>query len=284
MSSARYFSNEQQINPYYHDEPVDLDKALFEHDHLRVTMELAGIAVRQVAAPSDSQDGVYTANWALIRGRTAVLARLPAARKAEEDWAERQLRAFDLDVQRVPEGWRFSGQGDALPAGKYLFAGQGYRSDPEAQRFAADTLGYELVQLQTVPQLDETGAPVINQESGWPDSFYYDLDLSMAIIKIPTEGQNGLIAYCPEAFTAESVTKLLDLSDDFDFIVVSEQEARGAFACNLVSTGETVIMSAHAPHLKSDLHAHGLKTLTPHIEELAKGGGFIRCQTLTFND
>ncbi len=284
MSSARYFSNELQINPYYHDETVDIDRAIGEHDHLRTTMEMAGIAVRQVAAPSDSQDGVYTANWALIRGDTAVLARLPTARKTEEDWAERQLRAFDLDVVRVPEDWHFSGQGDALPCGPYLFAGQGYRSDPRAQAFAAETLGYELIQLQTVPLLDANGVPAINEQSGWPDSFYYDIDLAMSIVRAPTDDLEGIIAYCPEAFTKESIDKLLSLSHKFSFIVVSEAEAKQAFACNLVSTGQTVIMSATAPQLRADLEARDLRTMTPEVIELAKGGGFIRCQTLSFND
>lgn len=284
MSSAQYFSNEQQINPYYHDEPVDLEAAQREHDHLRATMEQAGISARQVTAPSDSQDGVYTANWALVRGQKAVLARLPDARKAEEAWAERELTNLGIDIVRTPEDWRFSGQGDALPCGDYLFCGQGYRSDPRAQAFAADHLGYTLVQLQTVPQLDNDGIAVINAESGWEDSFYYDIDLAMAIIRPPANGQKGLIAFCREAFTTESVEKLLSMSDEFDFIFVSEDEAVNAFACNLVSTGETVIMSAHAPNLKADLESRGLATLTPEVVELAKGGGFIRCQTLSFND
>lgn len=284
MSSARHFGNEQQINPYYHDEPVDIDRAVAEHDQLRLTMELAGVAVRQVAAPSDSQDGVYTANWALIRGDKAVLARLPAARKTEEDWAERQLRAFDLEVIRVPEDWHFSGQGDALPAGPYLFCGQGYRSDVRAQEFAAETLGYERVQLQTVPLLDESGAPVVNRESGWPDSFYYDLDLALSIIRAPEGDRHGLLAYCPDAFTPDSLETLQSMTHSFDLIVVSEAEAKEAFACNLVSTGSTVIMSDRAPNLKYELEYRGLKVLTPEVKELAKGGGFIRCQTLSFND
>lgn len=284
MSNARYFDNGLQINPYYDDEPVDVDAAIREHEHLRATMELAGIAVAQVAAPPDSQDGVYTANWALIRGNKAVLARLPQARKTEEDWAERQLRAFDIDVVRVPEDWHFSGQGDALPCGKYLFAGQGYRSDARAQVFAADELGYELVQLQTIPLLDTTGTPVINQESGWADSFFYDIDLAMAIIEAPSEGRKGLIAFCKEAFTPESVEKLMSMSGEFDFIFVSQHEATQAFACNLVSTGASVIMSANAPQLRADLETRGHSVFTPEVVELAKGGGFIRCQTLTRND
>lgn len=284
MSSARYFANEQQINPYYSDELVDIDRAMTEHDQLRRTMEQAGVTVRLVDAPPDSQDGVYTANWALIRRNKAVLARLPLARRSEEAWAERQLQALGVEVIRVPENWHFSGQGDALPAGNYLFCGQGYRSDERAQAFAAETLGYERVQLQTVPLTDQAGQPLINQASQWPDSFYYDLDLALSVITVPHDGQKGLIAYCPDAFTAGSLSTLLSLTNRFDIISVSEAEAKEAFACNLVSTGTTVIMSDRAPDLQRELEQHGLNVLTPSVVELAKGGGFIRCQTLSFND
>jgi N-dimethylarginine dimethylaminohydrolase len=56
------------------------------------------------------------------------------------------------------------------------------------------------------------------------------------------------------------------------------------FACNLVSTGETVVMSAHAPLLQSALELNGLKTITPEVSELGKGGGYIRCTTLTLDN
>jgi len=64
-------------------------------------------------------------------------------------------------------------------------------------------------------------------------------------------------------------------------IEVSLEEAVGAFACNLVSTGETVIMSDQAPQFKAKLEALGFTVLTPEITELLKGGGYIRCTTLT---
>lgn len=280
MSEARYFTNEQQINPYYHDESVDVVRAQAEHDEIRSYLEQADVQVTQVAAPADSQDGVYTANWALVRGDKAVLARLPEARKSEETWARRELEALGLEVITVPEDWHFSGQGDALACGDYLFCGQGYRSDVRAQEFAADTLGYTRIQLQTVPQLDTSGKPVVNKVSGWPDSFYYDIDLALSIIRPATSDHNGLVAYCPAAFTEDSVAKLSELHD-IDLIEISEQEATEAFACNLVSTGETVVMSDQAPLLRTELESRGLRILTPHITELIKGGGYIRCTTLT---
>lgn len=285
MSDALNFSAEQAINPYYFDSRTDTSAAQQEHDSIRSALESAGVTVVTTTSPSDSQDGVYTANWALVRGNIAIPARLPNVRKAEEAHARAVLRDLGKELVEVPEGLRFSGQGDALACGDFLFCGNGYRSDEAAQKFAADTLGYTRIQLQTIPQLDEVGRPVVNAISGWEDSFFYDIDLALSIIRHPSGDTPGLIAYCPEAFTDESRTTLEELqkTGDIEAIVVSLEEAEQAFACNLVSTGETVVMGDGAPKLKSELETRGLTVLTPHIRELSKGGGYIRCTTLTLD-
>jgi N-dimethylarginine dimethylaminohydrolase len=285
MSDALNFSAEQAINPYYFDSHTDTSAAQQEHDSIRSALESAGVTVVTTTSPSDSQDGVYTANWALVRGNIAIPARLPNVRKAEEAHARAVLRDLGKELVEVPEGLRFSGQGDALACGDFLFCGNGYRSDEAAQKFAADTLGYTRIQLQTIPQLDEVGRPVVNAISGWEDSFFYDIDLALSIIRHPSGDMPGLIAYCPEAFTDESRTTLEELqkTGDIEAIVVSLEEAEQAFACNLVSTGETVVMGDGAPKLKSELETRGLTVLTPHIRELSKGGGYIRCTTLTLD-
>lgn len=278
MSSAAHFSNDQAINPYMdHDLIVDRALAQTEHDRIRDALIQAGVSVTTVEAPANCQDGVYTANWALIRGKTAIMSRLPNARKGEEAYAKKVLAAYGFTTIDAPENLRFSGQGDALACGNYLFMGHGYRTDQAAHQFVADTLGYDVISLQTIPQLDINSAPVINQDSGWPDSFYYDIDLALSIIS-PT-----CIAWCPEAFTPESQA-LMRLVTDIDKIEVSVTEAQEAFACNLVSTGKTVVMSDRAPQLRAALEARGLTILTPQISELLKGGGYIRCTTLTLSN
>lgn len=282
MSDAQNFSTEQQINPYYDASILSLDQAVKEHTTIRECFEQAGIHVVQVPSPTDSQDGVYTANWALVRGDKAILARLPNARKTEESYAEQVLTSLGKEVLHVPDGLKFSGQGDALPCGDYLFCGSGYRSDEAAQAFAAEKLGYTRIQLKTIPQLDTNNTPVINPVSGWEDSFFYDIDLALAVIKNPTDSMKGLIAYCPEAFTPDS-RALLDSFDGVDKIIVSLNEAQKAFATNLVSTGSSVIMSDAAPNLANELRARGLEVITPHITELLKGGGYIRCVSLTID-
>jgi N-dimethylarginine dimethylaminohydrolase len=282
MSDADYFSTEQPINPYYGDSPVNLALAVKEHEIIYDALLSADIDVVKVASPSDSQDGVYTANWALVRNGRAVLARLPDARKAEEPYAAKILSQIGIEVINVPGRLKFSGQGDALACGNYLFCGSGYRSDVAAQKFAAEALGYERVQLQTIPQLDTNSQPMINRSSGWADSFFYDIDLALSIIKAPQGHQKGLIAYCPEAFMPAS-RQILENFDAVDKIIVSRSEAQQAFATNLISTGKTVIMSARAPRLKAELESRGLTVITPTIAELAKGGGYIRCTTLTLS-
>lgn len=284
MSDADNFSTEQPINPYYHPVPLNLAVATSEHTMIYDLLIKAGIKVTRVKSPKDSQDGVYTANWALIRGDKAVLAHLPSARIAEEDYAEKVLTELGKTVIRVPNNLRFSGQGDALACGDYLFCGRDYRSDVEAQEFAAQELGFKRIQLQTIPQLDALDQPVVNMASGWPDSFFYDIDLALSIIKAPNQDQKGLIAYCPAAFTAESQATLAAMNT-FDKIEISIEEAEYAFAANLVSTGKTVIMSSRAPKLAEALRDHGLNVISPDpdITELAKGGGFIRCTTLTLD-
>jgi N-dimethylarginine dimethylaminohydrolase len=277
MSGADYFDDAAAINPFM-DKQVAIDraKAQAEHDTIREALEQAGVNVIKVNPPANCQDGVYTANWALVRGDKAVMARLPNARQGEEPYAEQILQAQGKTIIKVPDALRFSGQGDALPCGNYLFAGSGYRTDSSVHQFLAETLGYQVITLRTKPLRNWIGIPVKNKDSGWPDSFFYDIDLALSVIR------SDLIAWCPRAFTPASREKIQALP--IQKIEVAYEEAVKGFACNLVSTGETVVMSAHAPQLKAALEAEGLKTITPEISELAKGGGYIRCTTLTLNN
>lgn len=284
MSGVDYFDDSQAINPFMtQSDPIDLAGAKSEHDKIRRALKDAGVTVIKVDPPEACQDGVYTANWALVRGGKAVMASLPGARKAEEAYAEQMLQDQGLEIIRLPDGLRFSGQGDALPCGDYLFCGSGYRSDVAAQEFAAGVLGYTRVQLQTVPLLDNAGQPAVNAASGWADSFFYDLDLALSILKFPKGGQKGLIAWCPEAFVPES-QHILRSFDAVDKIELSLDEAKQAFATNLVSTGEVVIMNDGAPDYAAAIEAHGLKTVRLRNPELGKGGGSIRCTTLTLSN
>jgi N-dimethylarginine dimethylaminohydrolase len=273
MSGADYF-DVVELNSY--SKGVDsVNHALVntEFKSIQDALKSAGIEIISCSAPPNCQDGIFTANWGLCKGNKVVLSSLPGPRKAEETYAVKILIGLGKEVIKAP--YKFSGQGDALPCGNYLFCGSNYRTDPRMHDFLAETFDSEIISLQTIPEIDSKGMPVINSLSGWPDSFFYDIDLAISILR------DDLIAWCPEAFDQDSQDKMRELP--IEKIEVSLEEAMEGFACNLISTGEMVIMSAHAPKLKSKIEARGLKTITPNIKELAKGGGYIRCTTLTLD-
>lgn len=275
MSSAEYFGDDFAINPYMDASvPVDVERAIAEHKAVAEALQTAGVTIKYVAAPKDCQDGVYAANWGLGRGDTVILSSLPNKRQAEQPHAKAVLEGLGKKVIEAP--YRFSGQGDALPCGNYVFMGSEYRTDPRMRQFVADTLGYDVIGLQTIPYMDEHGHALTNVVTGWPDSFFYDIDLALSVLR------EDLIAWCPDAFMPESRERLEALP--IEKIEVSLDEAMQGFACNLVSTGEVVVMSAHAPQFQAALQARGFTTLTPGIHELAKGGGYIRCTTLTLDN
>ena len=273
VSGADYFADTYEINPYYTQKSIDVEKAKAEHAAILNCFKEAGIELVKVDPPKDCQDGVYTANWALVKDGVAVMSRLPEARKAEEPYAKAELEKLGIKTIEVPDNHLFSGQGDSLICGKYLFAGRGYRSDPEAQQFAAETLGLELVQVHALPQLNDDGTEHINPFTNHADSFWYDIDLAISVIDEHT------IAYCRDALDEESQQKI-DAIQDIDKIIVAYDECTKGFANNLVSTGKYVIMSNHAPKLQAELEKRGLICLTPDVTELKKGGGYIRCVSL----
>ncbi len=272
VSGADYFADTYEINPYYTQNKIDVNKAMAEHKLILDCFKEANIELVKVKPPKNCQDGVYTANWALIKDNIAVMSRLPKARKAEENYARKILEQQGIKTVLVPGKHLFSGQGDSLRCGKYLFGGCGYRSDPEAQQFAADTLGLELIQLHAKPQLNPDGSEHINPVTNHADSFWYDIDLAVSVIDDHT------IAYCPDALDDQSNQKLQSLN--LDTILVDYEECTKGFANNLVSTGKHVIMSNKAPKLQSALEKRGLICLTPDVAELKKGGGYIRCVSL----
>ena len=272
VSGADYFADTYEINPYYTQNKINVNKTMAEHKLILDCFKEANIEPIKVKPPKNCQDGVYTANWALIKDGTAVMSRLPEARKAEENYARKILEQQGIKTVLVPGKHLFSGQGDSLRCGKYLLGGCGYRSDPEAQQFAADTLGLELIQLHAKPQLNPDGSEHINPATNHADSFWYDIDLAVSVIDDHT------IAYCPDALDDQSNQKLQSLN--LDTILVDYEECTKGFANNLVSTGKHVIMSNKAPKLQSALEKRGLICLTPDVAELKKGGGYIRCVSL----
>jgi N-dimethylarginine dimethylaminohydrolase len=214
------------------------------------------------------------------------MSRLPNTRKSEERFALETIKSLGLQpLQLPPEVARFSGQGDALPYGDTLFIQSPYRTTQDAHQHVKEMLGFkDVISLQTKPArwFGRLGPAKRNRVTGLPDSPTYDMDLALAVLKPPIGNKKGLIAYCPAVFKRRSCN-LLRAYQAADKIEVSRRETLQAYALNLVSTGETVIMNSGAPEFQAALEKHGLKTTVLNLPELKKGGGSIRCSALTLD-
>ncbi|MGC1177276.1 MAG: hypothetical protein WA843_04360, partial [Candidatus Saccharimonadales bacterium] len=263
-----------------------IEKAMAEHASIAEALKNAGVEIKRTPAPPRCQDGVYTANWALVRNGKALMSRLPNKRQPEETFALKAVTKLGLEPITLPESVRrFSGQGDALPCGDTVFTQSPFRTTTDVHPYLKTMLGFkEVIALQTKPaRWFGFGPAKKNKVTGLPDSPTYDIDLAIAILKWPAPGQKALIAYCPAVFKRTSRHFLANY-DAVDKIEVSKQEALQVFALNLVSTGEIVIMNSGAPIFQAALEAHGLKTVALDLPELRKGGGSIRCTTLTLDN
>ncbi len=232
-----------------------------------------GVQVEQIASPRECLDGVFTANWALTWNGKALMSRLPNLRQSEEPHADAALQNLGFATKRA--GALFSGQGDALiiSEGRVLM-GSGYRTDPAAAKDIKKHLGLEPIIVRAKPKRHWLGFPLKNKNTMLWESYFYDIDIAVGVIK------PDLLAVCFDALTDEGKAAIKKLKN-VSIIPVDLREARDALACNLVSTGEEVVMVDNAPKLAADLKAAGMKLqLLPNTQLRRNGGGF-RCISLS---
>ena len=236
------------------DQP-DPAAAALEHEAILAAHRRAGRKLEYLPSAPGCPDMVYTANAAVVRGDVAVLGNLPAQRRAES--LHHHTWLIDAGFIVIDTPYAFSGQGDALPWGDVLLAGFGQRTDRRVHAVLRDHLDYEIVPLRTV------------------DARWYDLDLAVAVI------DENTLAYCPEALDRPSRGRLHALG--CDLITVEAAEAL-RFALNLVSDGRTVTMTDGAPRLAASLRERGLAVDEVVTTQLRKGGGGVRCTSLTLDN
>lgn len=283
VSDAKYFSNKLAINALMSDnELIDTQRATKEHKTLVKTCQKVGIEVIQVPSPSTSQDGIYVANWGIVFDNNVLLSKLPNTRKSEQNYAQSIFTKLGLKVYHLPEEVKlFSGQGDCLMIDGYVFAQSPYRTDYIAHKYIAKLTQNKVYSLQTKPlRWFKIGPKKKNKVTGLLDSPSYDLDLALAILRPKTKHDLPLIAYCPSLFIRKSKRILKGLKN-FEKIEVSKKEALSNYALNLVSTGDTVIMNQGTKIFKNELLKRNLKVVELDLQEIKKGGGSVRCCSLT---
>ncbi|MEV6960643.1 dimethylargininase [Streptomyces sp. NPDC051207] len=258
VCEPRHFAVQYAINPWMRpDAPVDVGRA---HAQWRTLIDVYrdhGHTVETVAPVPGLPDMVFAANAAVVVGGRVFGSLFHAPeRRPESVPYEAWFKAAGFEVYH-PESV-CEGEGDLVPAGRWILAGTGFRTTREAHREVQEYFGVPVIGLTLV------------------DPYFYHLDTALFVLEEGGDGGDGNIAYYPEAFSPGSREVLARLYPD---AVIATREDAMAFGLNSVSDGRHVFVSPGATALIAELAERGYVPVPVDLSEFRKAGGGIKCCT-----
>lgn len=263
MCAPPYFGVQYIINPWMEGQinATSGDVATRQWSNFHQTLAKAA-DVALLPPVEGLPDLVFTANGAVVFGRTAVLSsfRHPE-RQSEEAHFETWLADDGFTVHSLPREVSFEGAGDALfdRGQPLLWFGHGFRSDLNAAPLLAASMGVEMQPLR-----------LINPR-------FYHLDTCFC----PLEG--GRLLYYPGAFDGASVATIERRVPAAKRFAVSDQDAAD-FACNAVNVAGTVILNRASGALKGWLQSQCFTVVESPMSEFLKAGGSTKCLSLRLDE
>ena len=251
-----YYDVVYEINPWMSRAvPACQARALEQWEGLyRVLTEELGARVSLAEPQPGLPDMVFTANAGLVLGERAVVSRFRhPERQGEAEHFRRWFEERGLQVETLPEGQWFEGEGDALFVGDTLYAGYHWRSDVRSHRMVGDLLGVRVLSLELV------------------DPHYYHLDTCFC----PLDARTA--AYYPAAF--DSYARQV-LEAEVPRLIAVEPDEAARFACNAVVLGRQVALNTGCPRFEAQLRDLGFLPHSTPLDEFLKAGGSAKCLTL----
>jgi lysine-ketoglutarate reductase/saccharopine dehydrogenase-like protein (TIGR00300 family) len=203
-------------------------------------------------------DMVFTANAGLVLGNTVVLSRFfHPERQGEEPYFQQWFESQGYTVHTLPKSLPFEGAGDALldRAGRWLWAGYGFRSELDSHPYLAKWLDVEVLSLRLV------------------DRRFYHLDTCFCPLT------DGYLLYYPAAFDTYS-NRMIELRVPPEKRIAIDEVDAVNFACNTVNIERIVVMNKASDGLKQILGDRGFTILETPLTEFLKAGGAAKCLTL----
>jgi N-dimethylarginine dimethylaminohydrolase len=252
VCEPRHFAVQYAINPWMHpDKPVDVDLAQDQWQDLIRAYRDHGHDVDTVEPVADLPDMVFAANSALVlKGRVFGSLFHAPERRPESTAYDTWFKTAGYDVHRPQSVCE--GEGDLVPAGRFVLAGTGFRTTVQAHREVQEFFGVPVIGLQLV------------------DPRFYHLDTALFVL------DEDNIAYYPDAFSPGSREVLARLYPDA--VIASEDDAM-AFGLNSVSDGRHVFIAPRAKELADQLDRQGYVPVPVDLSEFQKAGGGIKCCT-----
>jgi lysine-ketoglutarate reductase/saccharopine dehydrogenase-like protein (TIGR00300 family) len=207
-------------------------------------------------------DMVFTANAGLVLGNTVVLSRFfHPERQGEEPYFQQWFEDQGYTVHTLPKSLPFEGAGDALldRAGRWLWAGYGFRSELDSHPYLAKWLEVEVLSLRLV------------------DRRFYHLDTCFCPLT------DGYLLYYPPAFDTYS-NRLIELRVPAEKRIPIDEVDAVNFSCNTVNIGRVVVMNKASDSLKQILDDRGFTVVETPLTEFLKAGGAAKCLTLRMTE
>lgn len=256
MCRPEFYGIEYEINPWMKiDHQVHHQQALHQWEQLYQTIINIGAEVELVEPVRGWPDMVFTANAGLVQKRNVILSRFKyPERQGELPFFETWFKQAGFTIKNHlgdHEGLYFEGAGDALFAGKTLFAGYGFRTD-----------------LSFYQQNDYFNMPLVFCELTNP--YFYHLDTCFC----PINDQAAI--WYPPAFTPASQALM---QEQIELIAVNEEEAK-RFACNAVVLEKHIVLPSECPEITAILTKRSMMVHDCDMREFLKAGGACKCLTL----
>jgi N-dimethylarginine dimethylaminohydrolase len=256
VCEPRHFAVQYAINPWMHpDEPLDTDLAHRQWEALIAAYRAHGHRVETVEPVPGLPDMVFAANAAVtVGGRVFGSLFHAPERRPESAHYDLWFKKAGYEVHR-PQAVS-EGEGDFVWTGRWLLAGTGFRTTPEAHREAQEFLGRPVITLRLV------------------DPLFYHLDTALFVLDDSPGG--GDVVYYPEAFSPGSQEVLRRLFPD---ALLATREDALAFGLNSVSDGRHVFIASQAEALAARVERRGYVPVPVDLSEFRKAGGGIKCCT-----
>lgn len=258
MCRPDFYGIEYEINPWM-DKAVKVSHvaAVVQWEALYQTILDCDAQVDLLTPVKGLPDLVFTANAGLLYEDKIILAHFkPQERQGEtpyyKEWFTRAGFKVVGDPLLDPETPYFEGAGDALLAGKKLFAGYGFRT---ARKF------YE--QAPYFEQNNLVYCELVNP-------YFYHIDTCFCPLN------NHQAIWYPAAFSKESQQRM---AKEIELFPVQEQEAK-YFACNAVVLDKHIILPTGCPQISANLEEIGFRVHACEMSEYLKAGGACKCLTL----
>ncbi|MDG9726234.1 MULTISPECIES: dimethylargininase [unclassified Streptomyces] len=258
VCEPRHFAVQYAINPWMSpDRPVDVIRALDQWQALVDAYRAHGHTVDTVQPVPGLPDMVFAANCAVVvEGRVCGSLFHARERRPESVPYEAWFKTEGFEVHH-PEAV-CEGEGDLVPAGRWILAGTGFRTTREAHREVQEFFGVPVISLTLV------------------DPYFYHLDTALFVLDDADGAADGNIAYYPGAFSPGSREVLERLYPD---AVIATREDAMAFGLNSVSDGRHVFLAPGARELADRLAGLGYVPVPVDLSEFHKAGGGIKCCT-----